>query len=99
MESQPAALRMQNEMIREIEANRPEYLVWVGFPNSWLTKSSSPRAIFDWFNSYAQSFYERVGIVKTGVSGETIYLWGDEAKKYQGQLDQSLIVYRRRPET
>jgi hypothetical protein len=99
MEPQPAALQMQQEMIREIEAVRPEYLVWVGFPNSWLTKPTSARTIFDWFSGYANGLYEKAGIVKTGAHGETTYLWGDEAKNYRGQLDECLVLYRRKSDS
>jgi hypothetical protein len=98
MEPQPAALRMQNEMIREIEANRPEYLVWVGFDNSWLARPSSPRAIFNWFNDYHGNWYEPVGVAHTDADGKTVFLWDDDAKKYQGGPVQTLILYQRKPD-
>jgi 4-amino-4-deoxy-L-arabinose transferase-like glycosyltransferase len=98
MEPQPAAFQMQNEMIREIETSRPEYLVWVGFDNSWLARPSSPRAIFDWFNVYAANVYQPVGLAHTDAGGRTVYLWGDDARNYQGPLDESLVVYQRKPD-
>jgi hypothetical protein len=60
MEAQPNALKMQREMISEIESNRPEYLVWVGYGTSWEVRPDSPSAIFDWFGRYANDFYEPV---------------------------------------
>jgi 4-amino-4-deoxy-L-arabinose transferase-like glycosyltransferase len=47
MEPQPYAQTMQREMMAEIEAGRPEYLVWVGYDNSWNVRPSSDRAVFD----------------------------------------------------
>src|SRR5208337_76515 len=35
-EPQPFALQMQNEMIRDIEAANPEYIVSVNVPDSWM---------------------------------------------------------------
>lgn len=36
MENQPYALKMQKEMIGEIEAAKPRYLVFVNIFTSWL---------------------------------------------------------------
>src|SRR3989442_1371481 len=36
MELQPFALEMQKEFIRDSEAARPEYVVFVGVSDSWL---------------------------------------------------------------
>jgi len=96
MEPQPAAMRMQKEMMHEIESNQPEYIVWVGFDNSWLARPASERAIFDWFSAYAGEFYERVGIADTDSDGKSIYLWDEDAKNYRGKLGQHLGVYKRR---
>ena len=97
MESQPYAATMQREMIREIESNKPEYLVWVGYKLSWMVNSSSDLQIFGWFQKYAGEFYEKVGIVDTRATGETIYLWDDDARNYHGSVEQYLVVYKRKP--
>ncbi|HEX8679563.1 MAG TPA: hypothetical protein VF683_06375, partial [Chthoniobacterales bacterium] len=52
MEAQPHARAMQAEMIREIEAAQPRYLVFVGVPASWSVQARSPRLIFEWMNRY-----------------------------------------------
>ena len=96
MESQPYAATMQDEMIREIESNKPEYLVWVGYKLSWLVQPSSNLQIFDWFQKYAGEFYEKAGIVDTRATGKTIYLWDDDARNYHGSVEQYLVVYKRK---
>jgi 4-amino-4-deoxy-L-arabinose transferase-like glycosyltransferase len=97
MESQPYAAPMQGEMIREIESNKPEYLVWVAYKLSWMHNSSSDMDIFNWCQKYAGEFYDKVGIVDTRATGETIYLWDDDARNYQGSVEQYIVVYKRKP--
>ncbi|MBU6410000.1 MAG: hypothetical protein KGR98_06395, partial [Verrucomicrobia bacterium] len=69
MEAQPYALKMQRQMISEIESNRPEYLLWVGYPDSWNVRPASHRGIFAWFGRYAERFYEPVGAANGGTGG------------------------------
>ncbi|MFA5096472.1 MAG: glycosyltransferase family 39 protein [Candidatus Omnitrophota bacterium] len=57
MEKQPYALRMQDEMIREIEKNNPRYLVFVNVPASWLRRSDSADLIFSWAQRYLADGY------------------------------------------
>jgi len=60
MEAQPYAGLMQREMIQEIEGARPEFLVIVENPFSWLKLKTSDGAIFDWAGKYADRNYVRV---------------------------------------
>src|SRR5262245_5371973 len=48
MEDQPFALATQEELIAQVEAARPEYLVYVNVEFSWLAKPRSPERIFAW---------------------------------------------------
>jgi Dolichyl-phosphate-mannose-protein mannosyltransferase len=101
-EPQPDAERMEDEMIREIESTRPQYIVWVGYFNSWLnvvydTWTPSKFKVVRWFDGYAAEHYERVGITDTRPDGHVNYLWDDEARDYHGAVGDCLIVYRRKP--
>jgi hypothetical protein len=96
MESQPYAATMQREMIREIESSRPEYLVWVAYKFSWMVGPASDLEIFNWCQKYAGEFYDKVGIVDTRATGETIYLWDDDARNYKGSSQQYIAVYKRK---
>jgi hypothetical protein len=97
MEYQPYAISMQREMIAEIEANKPEYLVLVVYGNSWLSHDSSATEILSWAGRYAKESYERIGLIKARPDGQVVYLWGADANKYQGSLAQVLMVYQRNP--
>ena len=78
MEEQPFALEMQEEMIAEIEAARPEMFIFVSVPQSWLAKPTSPSRIFEWAESYGPEHYRTVGLVEI-FEDSTVYHWAPEA--------------------
>ncbi len=57
MEPQPYALKMQNDVIRDIETTRPEYIVDVDVSTSWLMRDNSSTRIFDWWDNYQTQHY------------------------------------------
>jgi hypothetical protein len=63
MEPQRYAVQMQREMMREIEAARPKYLVFVSVTTSWLKHANSETEIFDWFNRYSAADFQLDGVV------------------------------------
>jgi general stress protein CsbA len=95
MDPQPYAASMQKEMIREIEAADPRFVVFVRFWYSWLVRPESDQTIFRWFDEYQKRF-ERVGIVDIISPGQTRYLWGDAAAAYTPVTDRWIAVYERR---
>ncbi len=94
MEEQKYASTMQKEMISEIEAARPEYLVLVDVPFSWLMQTHSDTMIFAWAEKYLDSSYERVGIADIGDTTE--YRWGDQVKGYHPQSKWTVSVFKRK---
>jgi hypothetical protein len=57
------ALKMQRDMIREIEHSKPKLLVYVNIPFSWLLRPDSHiDNLNNWFNQY-QKGYRLIGIV------------------------------------
>jgi general stress protein CsbA len=95
MDPQPYAASMQKEMIREIEASDPRFVVFVRFWYSWLVRPESDQTIFRWFDEYQKRF-ERVGIVDIISPGQTRYLWGEAAAAYTPVTDRWIAVYERR---
>lgn len=57
MEPQPYALRMQEELIGDLERARPRYIVDVDVSPSWLMRDNSATRIFDWWNDYRTRYY------------------------------------------
>ena len=52
IETHPYAEQMQREMIAEIENKKPEYLVYVDEPRSWLRQPASQPLLDNWWQSY-----------------------------------------------
>jgi hypothetical protein len=96
MESQPFALHMQNQMIAEIEAARPRYVVMVNVETSWLRDDGSPGRLFEWWDAY-RGHYRRVGVADMISEESTEYRWDDDAapEAYTPKSENYLAVYRR----
>jgi hypothetical protein len=76
MEPQPYAVRMQEEMISQIEQANPDYVIFVHVPVSWLQYSDSKTLILDWFPKYQKERLRLVGIVEMPLNGEPdVYRW------------------------
>ena len=58
MEPQPYALKMQNDVIHDIESTRPQYIVDVDSPLSWLVRDDSATRILDWWENYRSQHYQ-----------------------------------------
>jgi hypothetical protein len=52
MEETPYALKLQEQMIGEIERAQPAYVIYVDDPYSWLPQPGSTQRIFDWWKTY-----------------------------------------------
>lgn len=94
MESQPYALQMQKQMIAEIEAVRPEFVVFVNVPASFGRLPGSETLIFSWTDSYVHSQYEKIGVVDMNQPSE--YIWGSAAQHYQPRSRSFIDVFRRK---
>ena len=99
MESHPFALRMQQEMIKEIEAAQPKYLIFVKLPKSWMIRPDSERLIFNWFEKYQQKYFDLTGIIDIISSDKTIYRWESEVRDYSPQSTNVIYVFRRKVNT
>src|SRR5581483_9428921 len=96
VEEQPYALRMQREMISEIEAAHPAWLVVAAIPTSWLVQASSPSLIFDWSANFINSNYTRAGVVELFKDGHAEYRWNDAAQTRLLESPYNLILFRRK---
>ena len=95
MEDQRYALQMQNELIREAEASRPKYLVFVNVETSWLAQPNSKKLVFDWFQKYQKSCYDLAGVIDILSPEWTTYYWDDEVSEPQSSV--FVYVFRRKP--
>ncbi len=94
MQAGPTAHDMQREMAAEIEAGRPEYLVFVNVPTSWAGSRVSDPWILDWFARYSANF-DQVGLVELSGQGNHIR-WDDAARGAVPQTQFFLTVLKRK---
>jgi len=95
-EKQPFAERMQRQMISEIEASRPKYLVYVNERSSWMVHKSSVQSVFSWADSYVEKYYQQVGVAEIYSSKASRYLWDKQVAGYSPVSQQYLIVFKRK---
>jgi hypothetical protein len=96
MEDNPYNLTMQHEMIQEVEAARPRFIVFTPISGSWLTTSKSDRSIITWLSGYLRDNYTLVGVADILSDDTTVYKWRDEAKKYKPQTPRQVLVLVRK---
>lgn len=96
MENSPYSVRMQEEMIREIETARPKFLVFVNAYTSWLVQPDSEKAIFKWFRECRRKHYDVVGMIDIFDSGQTDYRWGSNAAAYIARSRNWISISQRR---
>ena len=95
-EEQEYALRMQRQMIGEIEKNRPEYVVFVHQPYSWGKPPDSLILIREWTDTYLRSRYVLDGIVEFFDSRPSEFHWGEAARSYNPRSQNTISVLKRR---
>lgn len=95
MEIHEYNLKMQEEMISEIEKNKPLFLVFCNVSYSWLTKPDSPKKIFEWYNKYATENYDIVGLVDIPGQGQSSFYWNEDARR-NPKNQNSVWVFKRK---
>jgi hypothetical protein len=87
------APRMQQELINEVEAGEPEFLIFVGVVTSWLAQRGSHPLIFRWFEQYKKDF-SLVGVAPVGLDGAVFYP-GRNLERVDPATRSLVRVYRR----
>jgi hypothetical protein len=81
MESQPFAAQMQQEMISQIEAGKPRFIVVVKTVDSWIPVPGCSKLIFQWADAYFPEHYRQIALVEIfKEQGEVVYHWDSDVK-------------------
>jgi hypothetical protein len=96
MEAQTYARQMQTEMIHEIEAAEPKYLISVTIDVSWLHSPHSENLIFEWAQRYIAENYVAVGFVNIIAADRAEYYF-DDIPQQVPELGDFILIYRRKP--
>ena len=94
-EDQPYAAQMRSEMIHEIAAAQPEYVVLVDSLDLWADRSEGKPTVFSWWGQYAPGRYRVVGIADIISNDRTEYRWGAAAAGYKPESDYIVAIYRK----
>ena len=95
MEPQRYKQQMQDEMIREIEAAHPAYIVFVKIPVSWLARQPDEK-ILTWADRYTRECYELAGVVDIHSFERSEILWDAAVPAYQPRSTDVIHTYRRK---
>jgi hypothetical protein len=69
---------MQRELIAEVEAAQPTFLLFVMIQYSWLQRPDSSELVLQWFQEYKKN-YQRVGLVEI-FPDSSRYSWQSEVR-------------------
>jgi hypothetical protein len=91
------AAAMKQEMFREIEAARPEFVVDVHDQLSWSVGfSPEEQRIHEWLDQFLKSGnYQRVAVAEN-VAGQIVYRWNSDAAGYSPASEFYVFVYQRK---
>lgn len=90
---------MQQQMIAEIEKNKPSMIVYCNIIYSWIVQPGTPRDIFDWGNSYTHSHYTPVAFIDFFNNEGWYFFWGADIKKRNREPQSFIILFKRNADT
>lgn len=96
MEAHPYARTMQQNMIQEIERARPDYVVYVDDPMSWLQTPDSDLTIFNWWHTNSTAQFDLVKRLDVARGREPAELMQREPGSAPGLPPTGLYVFKRR---
>jgi hypothetical protein len=96
MQPNQYAAAMQREMMQQIEAAKPAFLLLVKVDLSWNVAKESDLAIMNWAEAYAGKYYNVAGKVWM-LPGRTEYVWGREASTRTFDTPTRMTLLQRKP--
>ncbi|MCX6292249.1 MAG: glycosyltransferase family 39 protein [Bacteroidetes bacterium] len=95
VEAHSYALSMQREMAKEIEINKPKYVLCVNIQASWLTNSRSEKFIFEWTNEYLKSNYRNVAMMEVFPDRISSLRIGSQLSGYTPKSKEAIFILER----
>ncbi len=90
------AVELQEEMIRDIQAAHPKYLVYVNTPASWAIAEGSKILLFRWLKAYVPTRYDRIGLVDILYPEPSKYYWDADLAGVQPSSKLWISIYKRK---
>ena len=95
IDEHPLVARMQQEYIDDVEAWKPQYLVFASCPPSWGTYKGRVPGLLSWAKPYYEQYYDRVGVADIR-EDETVYKWDGDAASYRIESSDYVLVLKRK---
>ncbi len=88
--------RMRDEMMRELETNRPLYVVYVDVWDDWGPRDGGPQlaTFLPRLREFMDRSYDVVGVADIG--DQTQYIWDAAAQNYRPRSPKAIYVLRRK---
>ncbi len=96
MESHDFAKPMQQQMVAEIESQRPQFIVFVTSHTSWLPLPRSNNHIFIWLEHYLQRLYNIAAVVEISPGSRTIYKSSALSHHPFPAASDAVLIYQRK---
>lgn len=96
VEKQPYARQFQKQMIAEVEAAHPKYLVFVNLRASWLPPPEADMTVANWFIDYQRRQLKLVGLVEVDAAKRVAYRWDPADPAPHADVRTVMTVYERR---
>jgi len=96
VEKQPYARQFQQQMIREVEAAHPKYVVFVNLKASWLPPPNADMTVANWFVDYQARQLKLVGLVEVDRANRITYRWDEPDLSPHENVRTVMTVYERR---
>jgi 4-amino-4-deoxy-L-arabinose transferase-like glycosyltransferase len=96
VEKQPYARQFQKQMIEEVEAARPKYVVFVNLKASWLPPPGADMTVANWFIDYQSRQLKLVGLVEVDAANHITYRWDLADLTPHANVRTVMTVYERR---
>ncbi len=89
--------RMRDEFLNELEANKPEYVVYVDVWDSWGERAGVAQAepFLARLDKFMDDGYVREGVADIGTTTE--YVWGPAVHDYRPRSSKVIYILRRKP--
>jgi len=98
MEEQPFAEQMQEQMLKQIMADRPVYLVLVDDLSSWLAVSEKGVSFREKLNDFVKSGYDLDGVAAVSRENESFYVFGERSRQFVPNTPSRILLYKLRKE-
>jgi len=100
MKEHPHVHEFETQMISEIEAAKPKFIIYVNVGTSWFSVkiNNIDTTIYHWGFQYINDNYQRIGIVSVNNGNEASYCWDTPQSPCNQNADNWMGIYKRKEE-